>query len=734
MQLLKSEEQAIRGLAGAPGIERAGPAAPLSALAAIAVDLETTGLHPQKDRILQIGAIAIRDGRLDESSAYEQFVAPPTPLCEDTVSVHGISGEHLRNAPPYAAVHDELRRLLGTGLVIGYSIDFDLAMLSAEAERAGLEYVEPPHLDVMLLAMGIDPLHRQQSLDDLVEQHGVARIGRHSALGDAKMTARVYLRLIPAMRERGIRTLAQAQALQERTAEESRSGDLVGWMRARRRAFSSATSDASGLARTALDGFVYRTRLQDLANRPVVSIDGSATLQEAAGIMHKSGVSSLVVRPMNDAAIVTQTDMTRMLATRGASAAEMRVNQAQSYPLVSLPGDTLLYRAIGRMSRQGIRHLAITGPDGGISGMVSLKAILRERSFATLALSDHIENADTPTELAAAQAHLPRTAAGLLADRLDAREVAEIISLEGRAMTARAAEMAEQDMLEASRGDVPAPYCLLVLGSGGRRESLLAPDQDNALIVDDNYTGNLDDADDWFAVFSSRLNQILHEAGIPRCPGEVMARSRNWRRTESEWKRELDRWVSVPQPKNLLNVDIFYDLVAVHGESALANRVMRHATDVAAGSVAFVRALGDRAANHSAPLGLWGRLRTGDGGRIDLKAGGLLPVVSGARAMALRHGIGARSTGERLRRAISAAGASVRDAESLREVHGYLLRLILEQQIADIDNGITTGNKVLVRRLGRSERSALRDSLKHVELVGDILKTVLRGVEAPRAT
>ena len=121
-------------------------------------------------------------------------------------------------------------------------------------------------------------------------------------------------------------------------------------------------------------------------------------------------------------------------------------------------------------------------------------------------------------------------AAGLLADGQDARQVAQIIAAEARAMTARAAEIAEAELAEAGHGPVPADYALLVLGSGGRGESLLAPDQDNALVIADDYAGDLDSADDWFTRFATRVNEILDRAGIPYCKGGVMAKNRRWRR------------------------------------------------------------------------------------------------------------------------------------------------------------------------------------------------------------
>ena len=99
-------------------------------------------------------------------------------------------------------------------------------------------------------------------------------------------------------------------------------------------------------------------------------------------------------------------------------------------------------------------------------------------------------------------------------------------------------------------------------------------------------------------------------------------------------------------------------------------------------------ALGEAAGSHGPALGYFGRFRRGDDGRVDLKAGGLLPVVTGARVMALRRGVASRATPERLRAAVEVAGgAGEADARHLDDAHGVILKAILEQQILDIARG-----------------------------------------------
>jgi DNA polymerase-3 subunit epsilon/CBS domain-containing protein len=452
-----------------------------------------------------------------------------------------------------------------------------------------------------------------------------------------------------------------------------------------------------------------------------------ATLLETASVMREHGIGCVVVEPLADGGggFVTERDVLYAFASRGPEVAGLRVAEVMSAPVISMPEDSFLYRALGLMARRGLRYLAATGPDGAVSGVFTLRSLLQERALATLSLGDQIAVAEDAAALARVQAELPGLAGALLADGLDARQVAAIISAEGRAMTGRVAELAEQIMAAEGRGPAPAPYCLLVLGSGGRGESLLAPDQDNAVIIDDGYQGDLDAGDDWFTVWAGHLNRLLDEAGIPLCKGGVMARNRAWRKTLAEWRRQVDSWVANPEPENLLNVDIFFDFAPVLGSDALAWQLRAHALDDAERARVLIRAMAEKTGEYGTPVGFFGGFRKDERRRTDLKAGALLVLVSGARVMALAHHVGATATAERLMQASERAGGGAADARMLVDIHQLVLRLILTQQIADIAAGIPPSSAIDTGALGRDQRKTLKQALERLELMAEMVRGVL---------
>jgi CBS domain-containing protein len=228
-----------------------------------------------------------------------------------------------------------------------------------------------------------------------------------------------------------------------------------------------------------IDSFPYCHRVRDLL-RPLVDIAADSPLEQAARRMRDAGVGTVVVldgggRP---AGILTERDLMTAVAEGGAAALAVSVGARMSRPVATVAADAFLYAAIGRLQRLGIRHLVAVEPNGRAVGVVSARALLRLRAGRALALGDEIGAAETPAALAAAHATLPALARGLRAEGVTAVQVATVIAAALRDITARAAALAEAEL-----GPPPAPYALLVLGSGGRGESLLAADQDNALVL-----------------------------------------------------------------------------------------------------------------------------------------------------------------------------------------------------------------------------------------------------------
>jgi len=455
-----------------------------------------------------------------------------------------------------------------------------------------------------------------------------------------------------------------------------------------------------------LDSFPYRHRVADLMTAPIVAVPATATVAEAARTMIERHVSSVAV--LDDAGrlqgIVTEHDVMRTIVRDSAHPA-LGVAEIMGTPVHGIDADALVYRALARMARLGVRHLPVIDEAGRPLGMLTARSLLKQRASLALTLGDEIDHAADAAGLRAAFAKLPALAAGLRHEDVAAVQVSAVIAGVTRDVTARAGELAQAAMRELGRGEAPAKWCLLVLGSAGRGETLLTPDQDNALIHDGS-----DAVDPWFAAFAEKLNSLLDAAGVPFCKGGVMASNATFRRSLHGWCSEIDSWIDRPQPDALLNVDIFYDFAPVLGERSLAHALRNHAVAAAARSPMFLRLLAAASESADGAFDLLGRLRT-ENGRTDLKLRGLLPVVAGARAIALAWKSAATSTDSRLAESAAKGALPPDTAADLTAARAAIVEAMLDQQLADVAAGLAPSTRVEPKRLKRAGLRRLRKAL-----------------------
>jgi DNA polymerase-3 subunit epsilon/CBS domain-containing protein len=700
-------------------------ATPLIALDAVVFDTETTGLDPRKARIVEMAAVRIRTGQIETGNPLQRLVQPGEPVPPEAARIHGIDDAALRGASGFREVWPEFRELLSGTVLIGHTIGFDLAMLASECRRAGFAWIAPRTLDTRLLAELVEPDLAGFGLDQLASWLKFPVEGRHSALADAIITARIFLALLPRLRERGIRTLAEAEQACRGLTAVLDDQHRAGW--AEPVAPPVLGESAGTLAR--IETHTYRHRVRDVMTSPASFIDAHVALSEALARMAAEQTSSLFVRftcasPDTPATvgIVTERDIMRALARQGSAALAQSVGAIASRPLRALPADAFVYRAIARLSRLRIRHLGVSDDRGRIVGALSARDLLRVRGVAGVSLGDEIDEAEDVPSLGHSWAKLPHVAAALFAEGLSSREIAAVISTELGALTQRAAVIAERRMAEAGRGSPPSAYAIAVLGSAGRGESLLAMDQDNALVFAEGDPGGPEDS--WFEALAVHIADILHEVGVPYCQGGVMAKNPLWRGSLATWRARVAHWISGSAPQDLLSVDIFFDLRAVHGETDLATSLWHEACAAAHKEAAFAKLLAEAAGSVEPAIGLFGTIKTQQG-RIDLKKAGLFGIVTAARVLAIRHHVVERATPARLQgiRALDLGGE--RDLEAFDEAHATFVDLILRQQIEDIDRGRRPSNSVAVKSLSRRDRERLRAALNAVQPVETLVRDLL---------
>jgi DNA polymerase-3 subunit epsilon/CBS domain-containing protein len=190
------------------------------------------------------------------------------------------------------------------------------------------------------------------------------------------------------------------------------------------------------------------------------------------------------------------------------------------------------------------------------------------------------------------------------------------------------------------------------------------------------------------------------------------------------WRARVAGWIERSDPKDLLSVDIFFDMVGVYGNTKLASHLWREAFDAAKGNATFAKLLVEAAGEVAPAFNFWGGLRT-ENGRIDLKLTGLFAIVTTARVLAIRYHLLEHSTPARLAAIAKLGRGGDSDLNAVTHAQGEFLDLILKQQLADIRGGLPPGNKVAVKPLSREQRARLNDSLGAVRHLDTLTRDLL---------
>jgi DNA polymerase-3 subunit epsilon/CBS domain-containing protein len=442
--------------------------------------------------------------------------------------------------------------------------------------------------------------------------------------------------------------------------------------------------------------------VRDVMSAPPAFAAAETSVRDAMRLLIDQRISSVFVRAASgEAGIVTERDLLRAVNDGGEAGLAIPIGSIMKAPLQTVPEDAFLYRAIGRIQRMGFRHLGVRDARGEIVGAVTSRNLLRHRAATAIVLGDEIDSAGTSAALAAAWARLPLMARNLMEEEVDPRTISAVVSSEICAMTRRAAELAEARMQQDGLGPPPVAYAVLVLGSAGRAEG--GPE------------------DRYFETLATHMSETLDAAGVPFCKGGVMAKNRAWRKSAADWHTTVDAWVRRQRPEDLLNVDIFFDAVPVHGEAALGEAIWEHAYARAHAARDFQNLLIETARQRGRPFTLLGKFRTDEKGRFDLKAYGLMPIFTAARVLSIKHDVRARSTPERLRGAAAKGVGTPEGVDAILEAQRTILASVIAQQLVDTEAGVPLSPRIALDRLDKPARARLKEALGAVDAAVELV-------------
>lgn len=434
--------------------------------------------------------------------------------------------------------------------------------------------------------------------------------------------------------------------------------------------------------------------LATLVNRAPTFVTPQATVQEAAKIMgeRRTGYAIIEADPPG---IITERDFKNRVLAQGLGP-ETLVTQIMSRPLKMLPAETPVYRALLTMLDENIHHVPLI-QQGKIMGVIGVTDVLRHQTMNPFYLFRQLETPEYRTVLEQYDLELIKIVETMFNSGLDVVQIGRVVASLNDALTKQLLKQAEDEL-----GPPPTPYAWLVFGSEGRMEQIILTDQDNALV----YQDDTPEAAAYFSQLTERVVRELIQAGFPPCPGGYMATE--WCKPLSHWEQLFQQWIRTSTAQILFGTAIFFDFRAVHGQLSL--KPLYDLLQQARNQKSFLAHLARVAGEFRPPLGFFKRVSTDEHGMVNLKLGGIAPIVGIARVYGLQAGIRSASTLDRFEAAVKANLVTTESAETLIEMFRFLLRTRLKDQLATCRRGERPDNKISWEAMMPLNRNHLKEA------------------------
>ena len=447
-------------------------------------------------------------------------------------------------------------------------------------------------------------------------------------------------------------------------------------------------------------GSLMHARVAELFLHPPAFVAASDTIETAGHRMREVNSNALFVRDGERIGIITGMSLSKAVVLRRQSI-QTPVRDLTNFDVVSVRPDDFVSSALLLMTKCNKRRLAVQ--DGGkFVGILEEIDLMGFLAGSAQVVAGRIDRASSQEDLAIASREIEAQTRILRRQGVKVEVIGEIVSDLNRRLLSRLFEMVAPAELRTSG-------CLIVMGSEGRGEQTVRTDQDNGIILAEPVEGKTLDC------FRNEFSGALESFGFPPCPGNVMVRNPAWSKPLSDYLADFRRWITLPDQAAHMNVAIIYDAQAVAGDARLLERAKLALLELIRGEQAFLAHFARAVDSFDTPIGLFNNLITseGTGDALDLKKGGIFPIVHGVRSFAIAHGLLETSTDKRITRLRDLGVLQAEFTRDLSQAFRFLLMLRLDGQLAA--SAGASGTLVRPAQLSSMERQLLRDALQVVK-------------------
>jgi len=447
------------------------------------------------------------------------------------------------------------------------------------------------------------------------------------------------------------------------------------------------------------------SKVEDAYLQKPIYIEENETIHNTVVKLTDNNIQSVLVkRADGEVGIVTDSSFVKKVVLKRMDL-DGPVSQITTYGLKYIEATDFLFNAQLQMAKYNLKRLVVKKEEKivGILDIVSLSSFFASHTHSTSRL---IEDAKTVEELKEASSKFIRTIRVLYEKGVKVRYISKLISQLNDKLFKKLFELtAPQQLQEKST--------LIVMGSEGRGEQILRTDQDNALILSDDCIMQYDDVMKYTQTFTEHLVDF----GYPLCDGNIMVSNPFWVQNSTKFQETLFDWIHKPSEESYMYLAIFYDAVSMSGDKSLLTQLKEYLFTICENAPSFYPFFAKPTVSFDTPLGLFSDFvvdKESHKDELDIKKGGIFPIVHGVRTLAIEKRLEETNTVERLKELNNLEILDREFTNELIESFNFLLTLRLKFRLEKIDKREVLDNYINPSKLTVLEKDLLKDSFKIV--------------------
>ena len=464
---------------------------------------------------------------------------------------------------------------------------------------------------------------------------------------------------------------------------------------------------------------LFTKKVMDYMTDDFVLVKRTELIKTAIEKLREFKKSTILVEENNQiCGIITEKDILKRVAFSANE--QTTVNQVMSQSVKFVYDDDLLFHAVGKMRKLNLNHLPVFDLNLKVLGMIDMNRALTAEIGDILFQIDHMtyDEQDVSGLIRIKQQQI-NLAQNLINRNVNTGDISYLLSFLNNVIYRRAIRLAEKRVKEKNIIKEIPNFSVIVMGSGGRMESFLHPDQDNGLIYETNVNEDPKKIDLYFEELAKDFTKTLDDCDIPFCKGDLMASNPLWRKSLPDWKIQIEQWLDKHAPQDMRYIDMLYDFRSVYGKIELAEE-LRSFVNEKLQEKKLLKFLYFSEEQSDAAIGFFGQfiLEKNDEqnkGYLNLKHTGTLPLVESIRLYSIKNKITKISTFERLEELNKLKVLTDDETDFFKNAHRFMSKILLINQVERAQQGLEIKNFINPKKLLNREVKLLKIYLKTIK-------------------